>query len=303
MIFIIEQNDCYHSCRFNNFSHLHQYQNNIRLKNILLPTDFSETANAAAEVAASIARKSNSTIYLLHVVNLLEYGDEDEVSKKMFVMKLVKKKMDALIAQPFFEGVNVVIALQFELIYEQIWKHAKQHEIDLIVMGTHGTSGITDMFMGSNAQKVVRMAECPVLTVKGKPENYNFNNIVFASDFREGTEQLFWKISELASMYKSKIHLLRVCTVADFELTDKAIERMENFAEKAKLKNYTVNVYNANHVESGIISFSNLAKADLAVVGSHGRTGWDMLIIGSKAENIVNHSNIPILSIQIPKNY
>ena len=65
---------------------MHQYQNNIRLKNILLPTDFSETANAAAEVAASIARKSNSTIYLLHVVNLLEYGDEDEVSKKMFVM-------------------------------------------------------------------------------------------------------------------------------------------------------------------------------------------------------------------------
>ena len=61
------------------------------MKNILVPTDFSETANAAAEVAATIAKKTNSTIYLLHVVNLLEFGDEDEVAKKLFVMKLVKK--------------------------------------------------------------------------------------------------------------------------------------------------------------------------------------------------------------------
>lgn len=271
------------------------------MKNILVPTDFSETANAAAEVAATIAKKTNSTIYLLHVVNLLEFGDEDEVSKKLFVMKLVKKKMDALIAQPFFEGVNVVIALQFELIYEQIWKHAKQHDIDLIVMGTHGISGISDMFLGSNTQKVVRMAECPVLTVKGKPEKFDFSNIVFASDFSAEAEKVFWKITELAKVYDSKIHLVRVCSASDFELTDNAVERMEGFAKKAHLKNYTVNVYNAKHIESGIVKFCNSIKAGLISIGAHGRTGWDMLVIGSKAENIVNHSNIPILSIQIPK--
>jgi nucleotide-binding universal stress UspA family protein len=271
------------------------------MKNILVPTDFSETANAAAEVAATIAKKTNSTIYLLHVVNLLEFGDEDEVAKKLFVMKLVKKKMDALIAQPFFEGVNVVVALQFELIYEQIWKHAKQHNIDLIVMGTHGINGISDMFLGSNTQKVVRMAECPVITVKGKPENFDFKNIVFASDFGKEAEKIYWKIAELIKAYDSKIHLVRVCSPSDFELTDIAIERMETFAKKLHLKNYTVTIYNANQIESGIIKFSNSVKAGLAAIGAHGRTGWDMLIIGSKAENVVNHSNIPILSVQIPR--
>jgi nucleotide-binding universal stress UspA family protein len=271
------------------------------MKNILVPTDFSETANNAAEVAASIAKKTNSRIYLLHVVNLLEYGDEDEVSKKLFVMKLVKKKMDALIAQPFFEGVNVVVALQYELIYEQIWNHAKQHEIDLIVMGTHGVTGVSDMFLGSNTQKVVRMAECPVLTIKEKPANMDFNNLVFASDFGPQSEKLFWKISEFVKFFKSKIHLLRVCTVSDFEVTDTIVKRIEDFAKKLKLNNYTINVYNANYIESGIISFSNSVNANLISIGSHGRTGWDMLVFGSKAENIVNSSNIPILSIQIPK--
>jgi len=206
------------------------------MKNILVPTDFSDTATIAAEVAASIARKSNATIYLLHVVNLLEYGGEDEVSKKLFVMKMVKKKMDTLIAQSFFDGVNVVIALQFELIYESIWKHARQHDIDLIVMGSHGASGIRELFIGSNAQKIVRIAECPVLTIKAKPQKFNFTNIVFASDFGVETEEVFWKISEFSSIYKSKIHLLRVCTPSDFEITGKAFERMEAFAKKLILR-------------------------------------------------------------------
>ncbi len=271
------------------------------MKNILLPTDFSETANAAAEMAATIAKKTNATIYILHVVNLLEFGDEDEVAKKLFVMKLVKKKMDALIAQPFFDGVNVVIALQFELVYEQIWKHAKQHDIDLIVMGTHGINGISDIFLGSNTQKVVRMAECPVLTVKGKPEKIDFSNIVFASDFGKEAEKIYWKIAELINAYNSKINLVRVCTPFDFELTDAAIERMESFAKKLHLKNYTVNVYNATQIESGIIKFGYSVGAGLIAIGAHGTTGWDMLLIGSKTENVVNNSNIPILSIQIPR--
>jgi len=271
------------------------------MKKILLPTDFSETAYKAAEVAASIARKTGARIYLLHVVNLLEYGGEDETSKQLFVMKLVKKKMDELISQPFFEGVNIGVALQFEQVYEQILKHAKEHEIDLIVMGTHGANGIQEFFAGSNAQKVVRLAECPVLTIREKPDAFDFSNLVFASDFSTETEDVFWKIDEFVKIYHCKIHLLRVCTLSDFENTDTAIKRMEKFAEKAHLKNFTINVFNADYIEDGIISFSNRVNADLISIGTHGRTGLDLLFTSSKTESIVNHSNIPILSMQIPK--
>jgi len=63
-----------------------------------------------------------------------------------------------------------------------------------------------------------------------------------------------------------------------------------------------VNIYNANFIEEGIIAFSNSVNADLISIGTHGRTGLDMLILGSKTEKVVNHSNIPIFSIQIQKN-
>lgn len=271
------------------------------MKKILVPTDFSDTANKAAEMAAAIAKKTDARIYLLHVINLLEYGGEDETAKQLFVMKLVKKKMDALIKKPFFKGVNVVVALQYDLVYDQIFRNAREHEIDLIVMGTHGSSGVKELFLGSNTQKIVRMAKCPVLTVKELPKSFEFDNMVFASDFSVEAQKAFWEISEFAALYKSKIHLLRVCTVSDFEHTDIAIERMEKFAKKAHLKDYTVNIYNSNFIESGIIGFSNSIGANLISIGTHGRTGFDLLISGSKTEKVVNHSNIPILSIQIPK--
>jgi nucleotide-binding universal stress UspA family protein len=67
------------------------------MKKILVPTDFSESAYAAAEVAASIAKKTGARVYLLHVVDLLEYGDEEEISKQLFVMKLVRKRMQEMV--------------------------------------------------------------------------------------------------------------------------------------------------------------------------------------------------------------
>lgn len=271
----------------------------IIMKRILVPTDFSEAAYAAAEVAADIAKRTGARIYLLHVVNLLEYGDEEEISKQLFVMKLVRKRMQEMVEQPFFKEVNVVEALQFDLIHENITKLSNKYEIDLIVMGSHGASGIKELIFGSNAQKILRRSHCPVLTVKSVPENLEFRNIVFASNFNPEVETAFLNVQRFAEIYGSKIHLLTICTIAEFESTKESQEKMIALAENTGLKNYTMNVYNDYSMESGINDFVESIGADLVTIGTHGRTGLMHLLIGSRTEELVNHKDVPILSVKM----
>ncbi|MFM1876842.1 MAG: hypothetical protein RL266_2579 [Bacteroidota bacterium] len=267
------------------------------MKKILVPTDFSESAYAAAEVAAHIAKKTDARVYLLHVVSLLEYGDEEEISKQLFVMKLVRKRMQEMVEQPFFEGVNVVEALQFDLVHENVNKLAIKNEVDLIVMGSHGVSGIKEIIWGSNAQKILRRSKCPVLTVKSVPKSLDFKNIVFASNFDTEVEGAFFHIERFAELFGSKLHLLRVCTTAEFSTTRSANEKMHALAKATGLKEYTTNVYNSITLESGVSEFAKETDADLVAIATHGRDGLLHILAGSRTESLVNHGDIPILSI------
>ncbi len=269
------------------------------MKRILVPTDFSDTAYAAAEVAANIAKRTNARVYLLHVVNLLEYGDEEEISKQLFVMKLVRKRMEEMVSQPFFKDVNVVEALQFDLIHENISKLAIKHEIDLIVMGSHGASGIKEIIFGSNAQKILRRSKCPVLTIKKVPENLDFKNIVFASNFHPEVETAFLAVQRFAELYGAKLHLLRICTIAEFETTKVCREKMHSLAQGTNCSDYTVNVYNNHSLESGIREFTEAIDADIAAIATHGRDGLFHILMGSRTEELVNHERIPIFSVAI----
>ncbi|MCB0755093.1 MAG: universal stress protein [Flavobacteriales bacterium] len=269
------------------------------MKKILVPTDFSDSAYAAAEVAASIAKKTGARVYLLHVVSLLEYGDEEEISKQLFVMKLVRKRMQEMVEQPFFEGVNVVEALQFDLVHENVNKLAIKNEIDLIVMGSHGASGIKEIIFGSNAQKILRRSQCPVLTIKQKPNSMEFKNIVFASNFNPEVEGAFFAIQRFAEIFEAKIHLLRICTVGEFETTKVCHEKMHHLAKETGLRDYTVNVYNNHTLESGVREFTEMINADLVAIATHGRDGLFHILMGSRTEELVNHEHIPILSMTI----
>lgn len=269
------------------------------MKRILVPTDFSDAAYAAAEVAADIAKRTDARVYLLHVVNLLEYGDEEEIAKQIFVMKLIRKRMEEMISQPFFKDVNVVEVLQFDLIYENITKMANKHDIDLIVMGAHGTSGIKELIFGSNAQRILRRSNCPVLTVKKVPSNLDYQNIVFASNFNQEVETAFLSVQRFAEIFKAKLHLLRICTVADFESNKDSEQKMQALAENTGLSDYTTNVYNSYSLESGISEFAEQSNADLTAIATHGRDGLLHILVGSRTEELVNHEEIPILSVRI----
>lgn len=175
----------------------------------------------------------------------------------------------------------------------------KYKNADLIVIGTHGKNSTNKFFIGSNAEKIIRIADVPVLTVKKNDDNFNMKKMVFASDFRDESFSVFEKIKFFTDAYQAHIDLLKVITPKNFETTDVTKNLMYHFAKKFELTDYTINIYNDTSIEKGIIDFSNQQRTDLIAIETHGRTGINHIICGSLAEDVADDAKQPVLSIKI----
>jgi nucleotide-binding universal stress UspA family protein len=157
-------------------------------------------------------------------------------------------------------------------------------------MGSHGASGAREVFIGSNAEKMVRNSTVPVLVVK---EYYRgpIKNIVFPNTLNtENQEDLVMKVKALQYFFKSQLHLVWINTPLNFTPDTLTIERLEGFAKRFMLKDYTINVFNHTDEERGILEFTNSIQGDLIAMGTHGRKGISHLVNGSLAEDVVNHT-------------
>jgi nucleotide-binding universal stress UspA family protein len=278
------------------------------MKRILVPTDFSKPAMIATEVAADIARKAGTELTLLHVIEE-DVGNsinvEGQVSadsgweEKIYTMKLIekaKKQMAKLAEDPKLEGVKVRQELRVGSPYHGMNKIITEKKVDLVVMGTSGRSDFEQMIIGSNTEKVVRRANCPVLTVHNKPASKDFKEIVYATSMDKEEEVFSRIVRTTQKLYDATIHLVRINTPGNFQRDVVVKKYMLDFAKKLQLKNYTLNVFNDVSEEEGIIYFADSINADLIAMSTHGRTGFAHVLAGSIAEDVVSHSKRPVLT-------
>ena len=279
------------------------------MKTILVPTDFSEHALYALKVAASIAKRTNAQIKLVHIYNLLssdlsyEYNFNECYDN---LKALAEEKLSALAKMNFLNGVSVSKHFITNMNPWELVADKKYKNVDLIVIGAHGKRGYHKVFIGSTAEKIIRMADAPVLTIKKEQKDFNIESIIFASDFREESYTVFGKIKFFTDLYKTHIDLLKVITPKDFECTPVSRKLMEDFIKKFELKKYSVNIFNAKSIEKGIIDFGDEKHTDLIAMETHGRIGIAHIINGSLAEDIANHETRPVLTVKIkdkPENH
>ncbi|MBP92812.1 Nucleotide-binding universal stress protein, UspA family [Bizionia echini] len=274
------------------------------MKKILVPTDFSKEAEQALKVAAQLAKKHDSEIFLLHMLELpLDQVDAlsqySELPEAMFFMKLAHQKFEKTMAQDYLQDIIVHETVDFNQTFTGITNTCKEHDIDLIVMGSHGANGFKEMFIGSNTEKVVRTAEVPVLVIKNEHENFEINDFVFASDFKNDNKGTYIQAVKLALALDAKIHLLFVNTANNFVTTDTAKGRILDFIAGNDFKNYTISIYNDDSVEKGILNFSHVVGADLIGISTHGRQGIAHFFNGSISEDLVNHAKRPVVTFKI----
>jgi len=274
------------------------------MKKILVPTDFSQEAENALKVAAQIAKKHGSEIYLLHMLEIpMQEIDavnaHVEVPEVMFFMKMAHKKFEEIMESDYLKGITVHEIVKPEATFNSVVEICHEQGAEIIIMGSHGASGFKEMFVGSNAEKVVRMSDIPVLVIKNEHEEFSIDDLVFASDFKNDSKETYRQATEFATAFDAQIHLLMVNTAGNFTTTKKANERINAFIEGYTFKNYTVNIYNDESVEKGILNFSKDIDADLIGISTHGRQGIAHFFNGSISEDLVNHAKRPVITFKI----
>lgn len=281
------------------------------MKKILVPTDFSKTSVTALEVATEIAKKSGAEITLLHVVEEAtpdsyhitgEWQTEEDWSDRLFTLKSLEKanaQLEKLVLDPRFSSVKLNGELRLGNAFHGMRTIITEQKMDLVVMGTRGHSKLEEMIIGTNTERVVRHAKCPVLSVHKKPAKVDFKNIVYATAMHKDEEVFTKIIKRTQQLYDSTVHLVRINTPGDFQRDYVVREYMEKFAKKLGLKNYTINIFNDITEEEGIIYFAESIDADLIAMATHGRTGFAHVMAGSIAEDVVGHSKRPVLTFVV----
>lgn len=298
----------------------------IVLNRILVPIDFSDFSDAALLYAVEMARAFDAELHLLNVMPnpALAYPEgyafvaPDEGLEETVLRELRKKP-----AVPESESLTVQHAVRVGTAFVEIVKYAEEHDVDLIVLGTHGRTGVTHMVMGSVAEKVVRKAGCPVLTVRpieGRDTHFGeIQRVLVPMDFSEHSEIALLYGCELARQSDAELHLMHVLADPavehpDFglsmipvgQLQDELRERVEQDLEALEIpevaKDLTIHrVLRTGVAFSEIIHYAETENIDLVIVGTHGRNALAQLLIGSVAEKVVRRSPCPVLSVRHPE--
>ncbi|MEM7549730.1 MAG: universal stress protein [Bacteroidota bacterium] len=282
------------------------------MKKILVPTDFSEHAENALHFAAEIAKKSeDSKIILLHVVEH-PHGDSFHVTGEvnlpgdnmdnLFLLKLIQKskgQLEAEASQDYLSGLDIATKLVVGRPYDSITEAISDHDADLTVMGTAGSSGVSEVFLGSNTEKIVRTANCPVISIKSKVDAVDIKSISFATDLNMDQYNLCKKLKNLQELFNATLHLVYINTRNTFMSNRDAREGLEKFARDINLVNYHIDIYNHENVEDGVLYFAEDNDIDMIAMGTHGRTGLLHLLTGSLAEDVVNHAKRPVWTARI----
>jgi len=274
------------------------------MKTILVPTDFSDCAINALKFAASIAKKTGASINLLHVLEVPELGPQgskahtsEDVPYMLNLLKLIKTRMKKMVALPFLKSIKTLHNVEVGNVNDQILAAAKKHKADIIIMGTHGASGFQEVFIGSNAEKIARNSLIPVISVKEEVKESKIDKIIYATDFSEETELIFPEVEKIASLLGSKIEIVKVITMLSFETSSKTLADIKRFKEKFKNGNYTITTYYEWNKQAGIRNFADSVNADMIALGVHGRRGLSDFFNRNIAENLVNHSMLPVLTV------
>jgi nucleotide-binding universal stress UspA family protein len=273
------------------------------MKKLLVPTDFSQQAENALKVAAQLARKNNSELYILHTLelplHLANSSDSNSLPEPLYFIKLAEKNFRELLAKPFMEGIDIQEAYGHNEIFEDIKEAVEMNNIDLVVMGSHGVSGFKEMFIGSNTEKVVRTSKKPVLVIKNEYDEFNIKDFVFASDFSKESKGPIQDAIKFAKGVDARLHLLFVNTPSGFCTTSEVTAKMDTILDEVEDVDFTLNIYNDNSVEKGILNFAKASNATLIGMSTHGRKGLSHFFNGSISEDLVNHAKMPVVTFKI----
>ena len=274
-----------------------------QIYSILIPTDFSVLSESALKVSIAIAKRQNAQVTLLHVVDLLPYllptevllsSSKEVLSRKEEELKELSEKIQK------DTGVKAVVKVLEGTPSDIICKLAYEENISLIVMGTHGVSGLREFFIGSEAFRVLKNATCPVLTIPGDWQKTDFEKVLFPVRLKPGTLDTYFYARPIVEKNNSELFLLGLYDqkkdMVEEEISmsiNKVKQQLDN--DKVVFKS---EISQSKDYPAKIIEMAKLYEADLIILTANLDHDFKAYFVGPFVQQVVNHSRLPVLSIK-----
>lgn len=270
------------------------------MKNILIPTDFSESASYASEFGIEIAKALGLPLRFLHSIKTpvdwvkLNRQDEDKYPETKCRIDKAREKLKALENKAKEKSVEADYALIYNTGMDDLNNYVNPEKSELVIMGTHGSKGF-EKIVGSNTQKLIRHSKVPVLAIKYKFDIKRLKKVLIATDLKQKSKNVFEKTYHILEKLKTNVELVYINTPYNFKETDEIDVMVDEFLEKNK--GIKIHFLNANNEARGIGMAINKLKPDLLTSISHQRSGFDTIFSPSITEEIINNYDMPVLSI------
>ncbi|AXR77056.1 universal stress protein [Natrarchaeobaculum sulfurireducens] len=273
---------------------------------ILVPTDGSGPANAALEYAGEIAAREDLTVTVLHVVDPDDDPPEASVEDLLEEGRTWAAEADAPIIDAVRTGTPREAILEF----------AADRDVDAIVMGSRGRRGIGRLVLGSVTEGVVREADVPVLVVRGSADvrrRYPVETVLVPTDGSVHADAALEHALAIGDHLEADVHVVTSVDVSPAELgegTDLRLDRLETHAQSvvddATDRAASVGLEVTTAVRHGSIArtigaYADEHDVDLLIMGTHGRSGIDRLLLGSATERVLRTAPAPVLTIRAPE--
>jgi nucleotide-binding universal stress UspA family protein len=280
----------------------------LAIKKILIPTDFSDTAALALEHAVKMAKLLDSEITLLHVVSTFAFRvnlpevDVDESQNTKLSGAIGAKLAELAENIRTASGVKVNTLITSGRIREEVVRIAEEIDADIIIVGTHGVTGLKEFFMGSNSFRIVSDASCPVLSVQISAHPIGYKHIIVPIDNSFHSREKLGISIRVAKTYDGTVH---ICGLRSHDHKDETInakfrmkmKQVEDFLKEKEVK-YTLTTLFCTNIAKATMDYAKEKDGDLIVIMNEQEINDTGFFMGPYAQQVVNHSTIPVLSLR-----
>jgi len=270
------------------------------MKTILVPTDFSETANKARDYAIQLAQELEAQIILLNTYHFPYSGASSGtlVNLDKVALEESEKSMSNQLEYLNMHYANISFKTLCKpgLLVDSVRRIGENKEVDLIVMGTNGASGIVEHYLGSNTSELVGSIKIPIIAVPYKTTIHFPKRIIVANDLMEsGEEELFEVLKEIVVKTGSELDFLFI--VNEKNAADTKINRLKaaQFDVAFDTQYHPFHFKENDKIEEGILDYLDGKSFDLLVLTAHQRSFWEGFFHKSVSKSLVKQASIPIL--------
>ncbi len=291
----------------------------LPIKRILLATDFSECAEQASDYAGFLGKVCPAAVDILHVVEVPpDLHPDDALAERYFDQrrKQAETPLDELVRKLVSMGVAARWRQQLGIPSRLINRAAEELGADLVTLGAYGSSGLSEVLLGSTAQRVVQGAPCPVLTVHPAPPRADapkrMRHILAPVDFSFCSLDALDYAAQLATQFGAMLTVLHVVEPVLFECEraadslavashqpERAAALLADLCHELQGQGIAVETaIDGGNTAEAILTETNRRGCDLVVMGTRGRRGLTSLIGGSVAERVLRQATVPVLTVK-----